>query len=63
VYKEFFANLESATLPLVAMAFFVFAFVLVLLRTFLYKRKTDYDDVAALPLEDRSGSDRTEVTS
>jgi len=62
MYREFFANLESATLPLVAMGFFVLAFVLILLRTFVYKSKDDYDDVAALPLEDREATDRTEVT-
>lgn len=63
MYKAFFSNLESATLPLVAMAFFVFAFVLMLLRTFLYKRKSDYDRIAALPLDDGARSDRPEVTS
>lgn len=62
MYREFFSNLESATLPLVAMGFFLLAFLLVLLRTFLLKRKADYDDVAALPLEDRESSDPTEVT-
>ncbi|HSM15046.1 MAG TPA: hypothetical protein VLA66_13345 [Thermoanaerobaculia bacterium] len=65
MYQEFFSNLESATLPLVAMGFFVFAFVLVLLRTFLHKRKSDYEEIAALPLEDGSDSDsdRSEVNS
>lgn len=63
MYREFFSNLESATLPLVAMGFFVLAFVLMLLRTFAYKRKSDYDRIAALPLADDAGSDRPEVTS
>jgi hypothetical protein len=61
VYRQFFAALDSPALPLAAMGFFLVAFVLMLARTFLWKRKSDYDPIAALPLDDPEGSDRHEV--
>ncbi|MDP3235059.1 MAG: CcoQ/FixQ family Cbb3-type cytochrome c oxidase assembly chaperone [Myxococcales bacterium] len=54
MYKQFFANMESTTLPLVAFAIFLGAFLLMLARTFLFKRKGDFDTLAALPLNDES---------
>lgn len=53
MYKQFFANMDS-TLPLFAFAIFFTAFVLMLARTFLFKRKGDFDPLAALPLNDES---------
>jgi hypothetical protein len=61
VYRQFFAALDSPALPLAAMGFFLVAFVLMLARTFLWKRKSDYDSIAALPLDHPEGSDRSEV--
>jgi hypothetical protein len=54
MYKQFFANMESTTLPLFAFFVFVTAFLLMLARTFLFKRKGDFDPLAALPLRDES---------
>jgi len=62
MYREFFAGLESIELPLVAMAFFVLIFAVVVVRTFVIKRRRDYDEMAALPLSDPESSDRNEVT-
>jgi cbb3-type cytochrome oxidase subunit 3 len=52
MYREFYAALPSTLLPIVVMAFFLVAFVVVVLRTFVLKRRRDYDGVAALPLAD-----------
>jgi len=52
MYREFFSAMTSHALPLAAMAFFVLAFVLVLARVFVLRRRSDYDSVAALPLDD-----------
>jgi cytochrome c oxidase cbb3-type subunit 4 len=56
MYKQFFAALDSTALPLAAMAFFVLAFVVVVVRTFSLKRTNDYDAVAQLPLDDSADS-------
>lgn len=61
MYRQFFSGLESAALPLAAMAFFVLAFVLVLARTFFWKRKSDYDPIASLPLDEGERRSRNEV--
>lgn len=64
MYREFFRGLDSPVLPIAAMLFFVVAFVLVLLRTFVWKRKRDYESDAALPLagdEPNSRNPRQEV--
>ena len=52
MYREFYSALTSTTLPLVTMAFFVITFLLVLARLFLLRRGHDYDQIAALPLDD-----------
>jgi len=64
VYREFFRGLDSPALPIAAMLFFLIAFVLVLLRTFVWKRRRDYESDAALPLagdEPNPGNPRQEV--
>lgn len=61
MYREFFAALDSPALPLAAMGFFVAAFALMLVRTYAWKKKADYDPVAALPLDDSEDSERSEV--
>lgn len=52
MYRQFFSNLDSAALPLFAMALFLTLFVAVLVRTFVLRTKADYQPLAALPLED-----------
>lgn len=52
MYREFYAALPSTLLPIVVMAFFLAAFVVVVVRTFVLKRRRDYESVAALPLAD-----------
>lgn len=54
MYKQFFANMESPALPLFAFGLFFFAFVLMLARTFFYKRKGDFDPLASMPLNDET---------
>jgi len=61
MYRQFFAALDSPALPLTAMGLFIAAFVLMLVRTYVWKRKADYDPIAALPLEDPEDTDRSEV--
>lgn len=57
MYKQFFANMESTALPLFAFGLFFAAFALMLLRTFVYKRKSDFDPLAALPLNDEASKE------
>ena len=51
-------------LPIYAMALFIFVFALVLVRTLVYRKKTDFDPLAALPLADEQPvpADKHEVT-
>jgi hypothetical protein len=56
IYREFYAALDSPALPLFAMGLFVLLFLAMLLRTFAARRKSDYDPIAALPLQDRETS-------
>lgn len=53
MWKEFYAGMETS-LPLFAMGVFIAFFVLMLLRTYAYKRSRDFDGVAALPLNDET---------
>jgi hypothetical protein len=52
MYKEFFSNMETATLPLAALAIFVTFFVLVVARTLVVKPKRELDTDASLPFND-----------
>lgn len=52
MYKEHFANMEWTALPIIALVMFLAMFVLMLLRTFAYKTKQDFEPVAQLPLND-----------
>jgi hypothetical protein len=61
VYRDFYSALTSTALPLAAMGFFLVFFLFVLLRTFLARRREDYDSVAALPLDPSETSDSSEV--
>jgi hypothetical protein len=50
MYRQFFANLDSAALPLLAMFLFMAAFALILIRLFARGRRRDFESVAGLPL-------------
>jgi hypothetical protein len=50
MYRQFFANLDSAALPLLAMFLFMAAFALILIGLFVRGRRRDFDPVAGLPL-------------
>jgi hypothetical protein len=50
MYRQFFANLDSAALPLLAMFLFMAAFAAILIRLFVRRRRRDFDPVAELPL-------------
>lgn len=56
MYKQFFAGMEFTALPLFALALFMVFFVAVTVRVFALQRKTDFDAVAALPLNDQPES-------
>ncbi len=53
MWRQFYAGMD-VKLPLFAMGVFIAFFVLLLLRTYAYKRSQDFDGVAALPLADDS---------
>ena len=63
LYQAFFSNMEGVALPMFAFGLFVFAFALVLLRTFGFKTRGDYDALAALPLSDQEQPAVPEVKS
>ena len=52
MFKEFFAHMEWASLPIFALGLFIAMFVLVVLRTFVFKTRGDFDPQSALPLND-----------
>jgi hypothetical protein len=55
MYKAFFAGMETNA-PIYAMGLFIAMFLLMLLRTLVYKKKSDFESVAALPLADERSS-------
>lgn len=52
MYRQFYSQMDSITLPMIALGFFVSAFVLMLARTYGFKRARDFEAQAALPLFD-----------
>jgi hypothetical protein len=62
IYRDFYAAMGSPALPLFAMGLFVLLFLVMLVRTFAARKKSDYDPIAALPLEDRDPAPSREVT-
>lgn len=63
MYKQFFAGMEWTELPLFALGLFIAMFVLMVLRTFVYKTKRDFEPAAQLPLFDGKPVTTTEVKS
>jgi cytochrome c oxidase cbb3-type subunit IV len=63
MYKTFFANMEFTALPIFALVLFIGMFVLMLARTWLYRKPSDYSTIAAAPLaDDQTLSVSPEVT-
>lgn len=60
MWRQFYAGLHEPWLPLFGMAVFVSGFLLVLLRTYGFKRRADFDAVASLALNDDGLSKRGE---
>ena len=50
MYKEFFRNLGELSLPLGALGVFLVLFVAVVVRTFVLRRPSDFDNMAQMPL-------------
>lgn len=63
MYKPFFASSQWTELAIFGLVLFLSVFTLVLVRTWVFKKKNDYDAVAALPLADERHAiaDRNEV--
>jgi cytochrome c oxidase cbb3-type subunit 4 len=61
MYKQFFAGMEWTSLPLFALWLFLGMFVLMVLRTFLYKTKRDFEPASQMPLFDGKPVSTTEV--
>ncbi len=52
MYKQFFAGMEWTALPIFALLLFMVFFALVVLRTFAFKSKRDFEPDSQLPLFD-----------
>ena len=52
MYKEHFAGMQWAALPLFGLALFMVMFVVVVLRTFAFKTRADFRPQSELPLSD-----------
>lgn len=62
MYKQYFAGFEFVGLPLFALGLFLFMFVLVVLRTFAFKTRRDFEPQSELPLSDGNEISTREVT-
>ncbi len=63
MYKQFFSGMEWTSLPLFALGLFLAMFLLMVLRTFLYKTPRDFEPASQLPLFDGKPVSSTEVKS
>lgn len=52
MFKQFFAGMEFTALPIFALLLFMSFFALVVLRTFAFKTKGDFQPHSELPLSD-----------
>ncbi len=52
MFKQFFAGMEFTALPIFALLLFMTFFALVVLRTFAFKTKGDFQPHSELPLSD-----------
>jgi hypothetical protein len=63
MFKEFFAGMEFTALPVFGLGLFVAMFVMVVLRTFVFKTKADFTPQSELPLTDGKEIASREVKS
>jgi cytochrome c oxidase cbb3-type subunit 4 len=63
MYKQYFHDMQFTALPLFALVLFIGVFALVIARTWGARKKTDYQDLAALPLLQDDQPSRKEVIS
>ncbi len=63
MFKQFFAGNEFTALPIFALWLFMGIFVLMGLRTFVFKKRGDFDLQAQLPLSDGTAISSREVKS
>lgn len=59
MFKQFFAGMEFTALPIFALWLFIGMFVLMALRTFVFKSVRDFEPDSQLPLND--GNELREV--
>jgi cytochrome c oxidase cbb3-type subunit 4 len=52
MFRQFFAGMEWSFLPLFAMGVFLTVFTLVVVRVFVLQKRSEFDALAALPLDD-----------
>ncbi len=52
MFKQFFAGMEFTALPIFALLLFMSFFVAMVLRTFAFKTKRDFQHHSELPLSD-----------
>lgn len=52
MYKQFYANMDLATLPIVVMLFFIGVFATVLYRLTRQRYRAELEQAACLPLND-----------
>ncbi len=63
MFKQYFANMESTAMPLIALWLFLGVFVVVALRVFVFKTTSDFATDAQLPLDDGTAISTREVKS
>jgi hypothetical protein len=61
VFKQFFEGMAWAELPLFALGLFMVMFALVVVRTFVWKAKGDFESQSALPLSEGKVISSSEV--
>jgi cytochrome c oxidase cbb3-type subunit IV len=54
MFKQFFAGMEFTALPIFALCLFIGMFVLMALRTFVFKSVRDFEPDSQLPLNDEN---------
>ncbi len=52
MFKQHFAGMEFTALPIFALGLFISIFLLMVLRTFAFKTKSDFKPHSELPLSD-----------
>jgi cytochrome c oxidase cbb3-type subunit 4 len=57
MYKQFYSQMDSQFLPLLALFVFLFLFLGVFVRTFVMKRRSDYQPIADLPLDEKEAQE------